>query len=127
MSEPPVLFRAEVYAGDARTTTFLGGLDVRGPRRALRFLRRQAHRFADALDPSPFTEWVPAQALRPAAPTERDAPAELRRWAEDLAHQDAALRQLVAGGTFAFTARDDLCWYVLTAHGLRRPAHGGAG
>jgi len=51
---PDVHFRAEVYGGGAGVSVCLGGLDVQSPRRALRWLRRQAHRFADALDPDPF-------------------------------------------------------------------------
>ncbi|MFD4141590.1 hypothetical protein [Streptomyces sp. NPDC058572] len=111
-------YRAEVYGGDAETVVYLGGLDVRNPRRALRWLRQQAHRFADALDPDPFAEWVPPQALQPVMHAERNAPAELRFWAEDNEHQGDALRQLNAGRTFEFVADDDTCWYALTAHPL---------
>ncbi|MGW8884762.1 hypothetical protein [Streptomyces sp. NPDC055749] len=115
-------FRAEVYAGDAETTVFLGGLDVRSARRALRFLRGQAHRFADALDPSPFAEWVPPQALQSVTHANRDAPAELRFWAEDDEHRGDAFHQLTTGRPYEFLAHDDTCWFALTAYPLFVPS-----
>ncbi|MFC5799442.1 hypothetical protein [Streptomyces formicae] len=114
-------FRAEVYGGDAWTTVFLGGLDARNPRRALRWLRVQAHRFADALDLDPFAEWVPPQALQQVTDAKRNAPSVLRSWADDNEHQGDALHQLNAGRTFEFVADDDVCWYALTAHPLITP------
>lgn len=116
-------YRAEVYrGGDAGTTIYLGGLNARNPRRALRWLRRQAHRFADALDPDPLSTWVPPQALQLVTHRSQDAPAELRGWAENDQRQNHALRQLTAGRTYEFLAQDDPCWYALTAHPLTVPA-----
>jgi len=115
-------FRAEVYGGDAGVSVCLGGLDVQSPRRALRWLRRQAHRFADALDPDPSTAWAPPQTLRPVAHTERDAPAELRFWAGDAECQEHAVHRLTQGHPYEFLAHDDTCWYALTAHPLSTPA-----
>ncbi|MGW0559615.1 hypothetical protein ACWDZ4_03005 [Streptomyces sp. NPDC003016] len=106
---------AEVFAGDAVKTVCLGGSVASTRRLVLRWLRGQALRFADALDPDPYTEWIPPQALRLVTHTERDAPAELRFWTTDSEHQDHALHQLAAGLAYGFLAHDDACWYALTA------------
>ncbi|MFJ1673862.1 hypothetical protein ACIODT_02300 [Streptomyces sp. NPDC088251] len=50
-----------------------------------------------------------------------DAPAELRAWASDDEHQDDALHRLATGAEFEFIARDETCWYGLTARPLLIP------
>lgn len=117
-----VEYIAEVYAGDALTTVYLGGFVAPSRRLALRWLRGQALRFAGGLDPDPYAEWVPPPALRPVTHAERDAPAELRSWADGNEHQDEAARQLAAGLTFQFVACDETGWYGLTARPVVVPA-----
>ncbi|MFJ9621252.1 hypothetical protein [Streptomyces sp. NPDC101181] len=55
---------AECHGGDAARTVRLGRTLAPTRRLALRWLRRQARRFADALDPDPYTPWIPARALQ---------------------------------------------------------------
>ncbi|MEV6393968.1 hypothetical protein AB0M39_04170 [Streptomyces sp. NPDC051907] len=117
-----VEYVAEVYAGDAATTVYLGGVVAPSRRLALRWLRGQALRCAGALDPDPYAAWIPPLALQPVTHAERDAPAELRAWADDNSHQDDALRQLAEGLAFQFVARDETGWYGLTARPLAVPA-----
>ncbi|MEU9008538.1 hypothetical protein AB0D12_01855 [Streptomyces sp. NPDC048479] len=117
-----VTYVAEVYAGDAVTTVYLGGYVAPFRRLALRWLRGQALRCANALDPDPYAEWLPPQALQPVTHAERNAPAELRAWADNNEHQDDALRQLTAGLAFQFVARDETGWYGLTARPVVVPA-----
>ncbi|MFI9628732.1 hypothetical protein [Streptomyces sp. NPDC052042] len=112
---------AETYAGDARTTVHLGGVLVASPRLALRWLRGQAERLANGLDPDPGTPWVPRTALRAVPASEPDAPAELRGWATDDECQGDALHRLASGGEFEFVVRDAVCWYGLTARPLLIP------
>lgn len=58
--ERGVEYLAEVHAGSGAVRFFLGGTLAPTRRLALRWLRRQAHRFADGLDPDPRTAKVPA-------------------------------------------------------------------
>ncbi|MFF2325812.1 MULTISPECIES: hypothetical protein [unclassified Streptomyces] len=119
---------AEVYAGDERATVCLGGTLVATPRLALRWLRGQAERLANGSDPDPdAAPWIPPSVLRAVplsvagAPDVLDAPTELRAWAADDRRQDEALQRLVAGAEFEFIARDETCWYGLTARPLLIP------
>jgi hypothetical protein len=114
-------YLAEVFAGDAVTTVCLGGSVAPSRRLALRWLRGQALRFANALDPDPYTEWIPPQALQPVTHAERNAPAELRFWADDNEHQDQALHQLAAGLAYEFLAHDETCWYAFMARPVLAP------
>lgn len=113
-----VEYLAEVHAGSGAVRFFLGGTLAPTRRLALRWLRRQAHRLADGLDPDPRTAKVPAGALRPVPAYAGDAPAELRRWAAGLAEQDYAAQQLADGSTYLFVAREKTAWYLLTARPL---------
>ncbi|MFD4855101.1 hypothetical protein [Streptomyces atratus] len=114
-----VKYSAAVYAGDALTSVCLGWVLAPSRRLGLRWLRAQAYRFADALDPyPPRTRWAPATLLHPVDLPVPDAPTELRTWADDDECQDSALRTLAAGHRFDFIARDQTCWYGLTAHPL---------
>ncbi|WP_406000453.1 hypothetical protein [Streptomyces sp. NBC_00829] len=60
-----VEYVAEVYEGDAVATAHLVECVAPSRRLALRWLRGQALRFAGALDPDPYAEWVPPLALQP--------------------------------------------------------------
>lgn len=131
---------AESSAGDAARSVRLGCITAPTRRLALRWLRRQARRFADALDPDPYACWVPGRALHPvtggpglvggAPPTgggrhplagaRPDAPAELRAWADSFREHDYALLRLADGLPYEFVARDALAWYGLVVRPLGR-------
>ncbi|MFF3733951.1 hypothetical protein ACFYXM_27510 [Streptomyces sp. NPDC002476] len=130
-------FLAAAQAGDGRTTVQLGRTVAATPRLALRWLRGQAVRIANGLDPEPGTPWIPPYVLRPApAPLPRtcactpypitpypapDAPTDLRAWAADDELQAEALHRLATGTGISFVARDEVCWYGLTARPLLTP------
>ncbi|MFI7089132.1 hypothetical protein ACIBUR_36745 [Streptomyces anulatus] len=110
---------AESHGGDAARSVRLGGILVPTRRLALRWLRRQARRFADALDPDPYDPWVPARALYPVgAAGLRDVPAELRSWAGSFREHDYALGRLADGLPYEFVARDTASWYGLVMRPL---------
>ncbi|MFJ4962955.1 hypothetical protein ACIP6P_10990 [Streptomyces sp. NPDC088729] len=111
---------AESHGGDAGRAVRLGGIIAPTRRLALRWMRRQARRFADALDPDPYAGWVPARALYPVAEARRrDAPTELRVWADSLREHDYALRRLADGLPYEFVARDAASWYGLVVRPVR--------
>ncbi|MEU3052631.1 hypothetical protein [Streptomyces griseus] len=110
---------AESHGGDAGRSVRLGGVLVPTRRLALRWLRRQARRFADALDPHPYAPWVPGRALYPVgAAGRRDAPAELRSWVTSFREHDYALGRLADGLPYEFVARDAAAWYGLVMRPL---------
>ncbi|MFF7252822.1 hypothetical protein [Streptomyces microflavus] len=123
---PPRWYVAESSAGDAARSVRLGCITAPTRRLALRWLRRQARRFADALDPDPYASWVPGRALHlvsggpglvggapPTGGARPDAPAELRAWADSFREHDYALLRLADGLPYEFVARDALAWYGL--------------
>ncbi|MFI1222929.1 MULTISPECIES: hypothetical protein [unclassified Streptomyces] len=115
----PTWYVAESHGGDAARSVRLGGILAPTRRLALRWLRRQARRIADALDPDPYTPWVPARALYPAgAVGRRDAPAELRFWVTSFREHDYALGRLANGLPYEFVARDAASWYGLVMRPL---------
>ncbi|MFJ1611751.1 hypothetical protein [Streptomyces sp. NPDC088249] len=114
-------YLAEAYAGDDRTTVYLGGVLVATPRLALRWLRGQAERLASGLDPDPGALWIPRSVCERALRSAADAPAELRAWAVDDERQDEALQRLAMGAEFEFIAKDETTWYGLTARVLLIP------
>ncbi|MFE8913233.1 hypothetical protein [Streptomyces globisporus] len=102
---------AESHGGDAARSVRLGGFLVPTRRPAVRRLRRQARRFADALDPDPYTPGVPGRALYPVgAAGRRDAPAELRSRVASFREHDHALGRLADGLPYEFVARDATVW-----------------
>lgn len=118
---------ATVAAADSGREWLLGGSQVDGPERALRWLREQAPRLADRIDPCPDTAWAASGVLtRPRAATRggADAAAMLRRWGRDGAAHSRALATLQEGALFALTVRDgDGLLYRLSARPLlARPA-----
>ncbi|MFD3974846.1 hypothetical protein [Streptomyces cyaneofuscatus] len=118
---PARWYAAESHAGDAIRSVRLGGTVAPTRRLALRWLRRQARRFADALDPDPYTPWIPACALHPVSSGgPHDAPAELRAWAGSFREQDYALLRLADGLPYEFVARDALTWYGLVVRPVGR-------
>ncbi|MER7782784.1 MULTISPECIES: hypothetical protein [Streptomyces] len=121
MTAGAVEYLAETYGGDARSSVFLGGIITPTRRLALRWLRGQARRIADALDPYPYVRWAPPGVLRRVPAADRDAPGALRGWRASTECQDAALHALAAGEPFAFLTHDATCWYRLAVHPLPGP------
>lgn len=116
-----VEYLTEVHGGDGERAVFLGGAVVPTRRLALRWLRRQAHRLADALDPDPRTTLLPPHALRPAPRTAEHAPSQLRFWAVNFAYAEESSHCLETGFPYRFTAREGPAWYRLTAYPLLVP------
>ncbi|MCI0383796.1 hypothetical protein [Streptomyces sp. CNQ085] len=120
---PPPAYRAEAVAvgavGDGTVAVQLGACEAADRRRVLDWLREQARRIADGLDPDPFTaRWAPGGALvpLPEGPAgAADAPAELRRWYEDEERQRAASELLARGTPFHLAVADHTGTYVLSA------------
>ncbi|MGW7092443.1 hypothetical protein [Streptomyces sp. NPDC054874] len=122
LHQQPIWYVAESHGGDAARSVRLGGILAPTRRLALRWLRRQAQRFADALDPDPYAPWAPARALYPVPGGRRDAPAELRSWADSLREHDYALGRLADGLPYEFVARDAASWYGLVMRPLSPPS-----
>ncbi|MEU5160439.1 hypothetical protein AB0G74_12620 [Streptomyces sp. NPDC020875] len=106
---------AEGPAGGKLVCVKLGSTSAGSRRLALRWLRDQAHRLADGLDPAPNAWWArdaPGALVELPGPR-TDVPTELRRWeSDDHAHEDA-LALLAAGSPVAFTVADYSGRYTL--------------
>ncbi|MFE2941355.1 hypothetical protein ACFXKG_20160 [Streptomyces sp. NPDC059255] len=89
----------------------LGARRMYTPEGALSWLREQAHRVADGLDPDPYAAWLPAArpdsapgagVLVAVAPYVPDVPTALRNWCDDHRQEGgraaAARRRGTAGG-----------------------------
>ncbi|MFD5750101.1 hypothetical protein [Streptomyces sp. NPDC127033] len=115
----PTLFRLTVICeGPANGTwvrVVLAARQAASPDRALSFLRCQARRIADGLDPDPWPLWAPPGTLVPVGPPVPDAPTELRCWCDDFAAQEKARNHLLAGAAFTFRAADHTGLHLLTA------------
>ncbi|MEV7084719.1 hypothetical protein AB0O07_02250 [Streptomyces sp. NPDC093085] len=85
------------------------------PDDALLFLRRQARRIANGLDPGPCSGWFPPGASARIEERGPDAPTQLRLWCTDSAAQEAARSKLVAGTDFTLTAADAEGHFTLRA------------
>ncbi|MGX2996524.1 hypothetical protein JNUCC64_19990 [Streptomyces sp. JNUCC 64] len=127
MSQPPELspqYRAQVVAewssvyGDWDTRMVLGTFTNPYPGRVLRWLRKQAFRIADGLDPDPDGGPIHLDALNeipfPDHEFPGDAPTRLRSWALYEDHSPA-IRRLRAGETVQVVAAEYGERYVLTA------------
>lgn len=116
---------AEVSAGDQRRAVSLGGYAAPSRRLALRWLRGQAERIADALDPDPRAPWLSRAPIQRVPLPLPDAPTDLRQWARDPGCQKAALERLALGLPVELLTRDHTGWYCLTARPPRpgRAAH----
>ncbi|GAA2449186.1 hypothetical protein [Streptomyces macrosporus] len=123
-------YRAEVVAeGPVNGTTVavpLGHHSASDRRLALRWLREQARRIADGLDPEPSAHWIPAGTLGRVPERLPDVPTELRRWCEDEERQWAAYDLLARGLAFHLTVADHTGSYALRAWpvGVTTPALG---
>ncbi|KDR61298.1 hypothetical protein AB0F32_18335 [Streptomyces albidoflavus] len=114
-----VRYLAEVYGGDGARSLWLGGTVAPTRCLALRWLRGQAVRIADGLDPGPDRAWAPPGTLWTTPHAGADAPTQLRYWAADMGLQETAFRYLADGMPYGFLARDASGWYRLYA----RPVH----
>ncbi|MEV5884014.1 hypothetical protein AB0L74_15020 [Streptomyces sp. NPDC052020] len=122
----PTGYRCEALAegavcGTGREVRYvLGTFRTISPVLALRWLRGQARRIADGLDPDPgVSSWFRANACE-ASPAE-DAPTRLRDWAAD-PDQERTAREHVKGGQPLFvTALDADCTYTLSVRPIRLP------
>ncbi|AXQ55618.1 hypothetical protein ACPCK9_16205 [Streptomyces koyangensis] len=117
-----VRYLAEVYGGDGARSLCLGGTVAPSRCLALRWLRGQALRIADGLDPDPDSAWAPPGPLWPTPHSGADAPTQLRCWAADVGLQEAASRRLADGVPYGFLARDASGWYRLYARPVRIPS-----
>lgn len=94
---------------------------ARNPRRALRWIRAQAPRLADRIDPPPDAPWAAPGTIRPYDPGRPYDPAAVLRHRplDGIADRDA-LRVLEDGGLHVLTAPDgDGLRYRLSARALR--------
>ncbi|WP_330174521.1 hypothetical protein OG875_13805 [Streptomyces sp. NBC_01498] len=104
----------EVY-GTGETAAFvLGTFGTISPKLALRWLRGQAERIADGLDPDPaHSAWVESWMRVDPAPMP-DCPTALRDWTDDPAEHRAARDQLAEGAPLSVVMSDSGCRYTLT-------------
>ncbi|MEV7868459.1 hypothetical protein AB0P17_20705 [Streptomyces sp. NPDC088124] len=93
------------------------------PDSALSFLRQQARRIADGLDPAPGAGWVPPAILVPVPAPEPDVPTALRSWCHAPQARKAARDRLLAGAEFALGADDFTGRYTLRALPVPVPAY----
>ncbi|MFF0449685.1 hypothetical protein ACFYT4_25290 [Streptomyces sp. NPDC004609] len=140
MTRPPVpagsppcsTYRAEVTAEGIvggtgqRARMILGSFASPYPGRVLRWMRDQALRLADGLDPDPATSPIHPRALTPVpyplTGLFGDAPAHLRAWALKDGLRNQARRQLAAGTPLLIVTTDHTGWYALTAWPVPNPA-----
>jgi hypothetical protein len=123
-SGPEQVFRAEAVAEGAvsgsgeRVRMVLGTFSSARPGRVLRWMRGQALRIADGLDPYP-SQPIPAAALRPVparySAAVGDVPTEMRSWALRDGRRNAARRRLLAGAPVVVLTGDDTGWYAIIA------------
>ncbi|MFJ8000773.1 hypothetical protein ACIQ7D_27190 [Streptomyces sp. NPDC096310] len=111
---------AEGPVNGARVRVVLGARRMYTSEGALSWLRDQAHRVADGLDPDPAAAWLPAPGpgrgvLVPVASYVPDVPTALRSWCDDHRQQSLALGRLVTGERVVIGAADDSGRYTLTA------------
>ncbi|MEV7087649.1 hypothetical protein AB0O07_17395 [Streptomyces sp. NPDC093085] len=82
---------------------------------ALAFLRQQARRIANGLDPGPGAGWAPRGTLTPVWSPDPDVPTRLRLWCHTPQAQKAARERLLAGAEFRLSADDFSERYTLRA------------
>ncbi|MGW3951183.1 hypothetical protein ACWEKM_09620 [Streptomyces sp. NPDC004752] len=115
-----VLAEGEVYGTREVVPYVLGTFQTISPKLALRWLRGQAERIADRLDPDPArSPWfVPTECAAVPVP---DAPTELRVWATDPQEERAARDQLREGAPLSVVIPDSGCRYTLTVWPVTLP------
>ncbi len=83
---------------------FLGGHRAPTPRLALRWLRGQATRLANALDPQPGSGPLPPHCLHEVSTNAPNPGRIFRKWAEDFRYQEKQLETLRDGHLITITA-----------------------
>ncbi|GAB3951752.1 hypothetical protein [Streptomyces sparsus] len=116
----PADYRCEVRAeglvyGTGETVPYvLGTFRTISPVLALRWLRAEALRIADRLDPDPqHSAWVRPFMRLPSVPLP-DCPTGLRVWAADQGGQREARRHIRSGRLLSATFSDADCTYTLS-------------
>ncbi len=124
----PVAYWCDVVAeggvyGTGRVARYvLGAFQTISPVLALRWLRAEALRTADRLDPDPrHSAWVRPFMRVPSAPVP-DCPAGLRAWAAEADGRRAARERLKAGRPLCATFPDTDCTYTLSVRPVWLPA-----
>ncbi len=110
----------------------LRGYLAPSPRLAVRWMREQASRVADLVDPSPLASWLHSEEepnvdpvagtrplLHPVSCDVPDGPQLLRRWHADWRSQEEVMEQLADGGLVRFAADVGAAVVVFSA----RPLH----
>ncbi|WP_405671371.1 hypothetical protein [Streptomyces sp. NBC_01530] len=113
--------RAEgrVYGMGETVPYVLGTFESISPVLVLRWLRGEALRIAERLDPDPaHSRWFPARTECEAAPV-HDAPTELRTWAADPEEEREARGHIKGGHPLFVTASDADCTYTLSVWPVR--------
>ncbi|MFJ6568539.1 hypothetical protein ACIQNU_14035 [Streptomyces sp. NPDC091292] len=110
-----------VYGTGESVRHVLGTFASISPILTLRWLRGEARRIADRLDPDPTeATWV-RPTMRKATTPVPDCPTELRAWAADPDRQRAARDHIKAGHPLCATFRDTDCTYTFSACPIRLP------
>ncbi|MFF8383616.1 hypothetical protein [Streptomyces kanasensis] len=129
----PAGYRSEVLAegpvyGTGRVVRYvLGAFRTISPVLALRWLRGEALRIADRLDPDPSrSAWV-RPAVRVVSVPVPDCPARLRAWATAPDRQRAARERIKNGHPLSVEVPDVDCAYILSAWPVRLSADESAG
>lgn len=124
----PAGYRAEVRAegpvyGTRETAQYvLGTFQSFSPVLVIRWLRGEARRIADRLDPDPFrSPWIPIPTSCEAQP-DQDAPTELRTWATSPEEEHDAREHIKGGHPLFVTATDPDCTYTLSVWPVRMSA-----
>lgn len=94
---------------------FLGGYQATAPHLAVRWLRQQARRLADALDPVPGEGVLPSFCLRTVGAGQPNPGRVFRVWMADFRYQGTQLQALAAGRQISVGSGDLDVWYSLSA------------
>ncbi|SFC55607.1 hypothetical protein SAMN05421773_10479 [Streptomyces aidingensis] len=83
---------------------FLSGYRANSPRLAVRWLRGQAARLANALDPKPGIGPIPPECLWEIGPSSPNPGRIFREWMEDFRYQGTQMETLAAGRPISVNA-----------------------
>jgi hypothetical protein len=121
------------WPGDLSREIYLGGYWAKTPRLAVRWLRGQATRLTNALDPQPGVGWTRHGAdgvlrrLPDVLPEGWPDPSHaLRSWEEAEHAHEQTMASLLEERPFYLTTVDDSAYYLLSARPLVAAAAGGA-